>query len=130
MEKPTKTFGEFIKEKRMAHTPRYTLKKMAELLDINITQLSDIENGRKKPFDADKIELFCEILELAIEDKNEMYDLAARDSNSVPADIKDTIMYNEQGDLARVALRKVNQGKGNVELWKELIRKMDETDGE
>ena len=35
-------------------------------------------------------------------------------------------MYTEQGDLARVALRKVNEGKGNADMWKELIRKMEE----
>jgi transcriptional regulator with XRE-family HTH domain len=126
MEKKEITFGEYIKEKRMNHIPRYTLKKMAEALDMNLTHLSDIENGRKNPFDADKIESFCKILDLSDEDKSKMYDLAARDSNSVPADITDTIMYTEQGDYARTALRMVNQGKGNVELWKELIRKMEE----
>jgi transcriptional regulator with XRE-family HTH domain len=126
MEKKEITFGEYIKEKRMNYIPRYTLKKMAEALDMNLTHLSDIENGRKNPFDADKIESFCKILDLSDEDKSKMYDLAARDSNSVPADITDTIMYTEQGDYARTALRMVNQGKGNVELWKELIRKMEE----
>jgi transcriptional regulator with XRE-family HTH domain len=128
MEKKEITFGEYIKEKRMNHIPRYTLKKMAEALDMNLTHLSDIENGRKNPFDADKIESFCKILDLSDEDKSKMYDLAARDSNSVPADITDTIMYTEQGDYARTALRMVNQGKGNVELWKELIRKMEENE--
>ena len=126
MEKKAKSFGEFIKGKRMDHSPRYTLKKMAEALEMNLTQLSDIENGRRNPFDKEKIELFCKILNLTSDEKSEMYDLAARDSNSVPADIADTIMYTDQGDYARVALRMVNQGKGDVELWKELIRKMEE----
>jgi hypothetical protein len=35
-------------------------------------------------------------------------------------------MYTQEGDYARKALRMVNQGKGNVELWKELIRRMEE----
>jgi len=126
MEKPTVSFGECIKEKRMQHSPRITLRQMAEKLNINLTHLSDIENGRKNPFDKDKINLFCEILELAEEDKAMLFDLAARDSDSVPMDIADTIMYTDQGDLARKALRMVNQGKGDVELWKELIRKMEE----
>lgn len=125
MEKREKTFGEFIKEKRMQHEPRYTLKKMAEKLDMNLTHLSDIENGRKNPFDMGKIEAFCEILGLSDAEKSEMYDLAARDSDSVPADIAETIMYTDQGDYARRALRMVKQGKGDVELWKDLIRKME-----
>ena len=126
MEKKVKSFGEFIKEKRMEHSPRYTLKKMAEALDMNLTHLSDIENGRKNPFDKDKIDKFCQILDLSEQDKATLFDLAARDSGSVPADIADTIMYTDQGDYARVALRMVSQGKGDVELWKDLIRKMEE----
>lgn len=126
MEKPTMSFGEYIKKKRMQHSPRITLRQMAEELNMNLTHLSDIENGRKNPFDKDKIDLFCEILDLTEEDKANLFDLAARDSDSIPMDIADTIMYTDQGDLARKALRMVNQGKGDVELWKDLIRKMEE----
>ena len=126
MEKRTLSFGDYIKDKRMSHNPRYTLKKMAEALGMNLTQLSDIENGRKKPFDGDRINQFCSILGLSDDERTELYDLAARDLDSVPEDIANTIMYTEQGDLARVALRKVNEGKGTVEMWKELIRMMDE----
>lgn len=125
MKKKTQSFGSFIKEKRLAHQPRLTLKKMAEKLGVALTYLSDVENNRKRPFPADRIELFCKLLELSDEERSEMYDLAARDSDSVSQDIADTIMYTEEGDYARKALRMVNQGKGSVELWKELIRKME-----
>lgn len=125
MEKKTITFGEYIKEKRTEHEPRFTLKKMAEALGIKLTYLSDVENGRKNPFDKQKIELFCQILGLSEEEKYEMYDIAARDADKVSEDISETIMYTEQGDLARTALRMVKDGKGNVELWKDLIRKME-----
>ncbi len=126
MERAPERFGEYIKKKRMASTPRYTLKKMAEELNINLTYLSDVENGRKNAFSAEKIEKFCEILNLSSGEKEKMYDLAARDLDTVPEDITDTIMYTEQGDMARIALRKVKQGKGNIEMWKELIRRMEE----
>ena len=78
---------------------------MAESLGVNLTYLSDVENNRKKPFSADKIELFCTVLGLSDEERSDMYDLAARDSETVPKDIADTIMYTEQGDYARKALR-------------------------
>lgn len=126
MDKKTQSFGEFIKDKRLTHQPKLTLKKMAESLGVNLTYLSDVENNRKKPFSADKIELFCTALGLSDDERSNMYDLAARDSETVPKDIADTIMYTEQGDYARKALRKVNQGKGNVEMWKDLIRRMEE----
>lgn len=126
MQKRNQTFGSFIKEKRMSQEPRITLKQMAELLSLNLTYLSDVENGRKKPFDGSKIERFCEVLNLTPEDRDIMFDLAARDNDSVSEDIADTIMYTEQGDMARIALRMVNQGKGSVDLWKDLIRKMEE----
>lgn len=126
MDKKNQTFGSFIKEKRMSQEPRITLKQMAGLLSLNLTYLSDVENGRKKPFDRSRIERFCEVLQLTPEDKAIMFDLAARDNDTVPEDITDAIMYTEQGDMARIALRKVSQGKGNVDLWKELIRKMEE----
>lgn len=125
MEKPTQTFGDYIKSKRTSHQPKLTLKKMAELLGVNLTYLSDVENGRKKAFSAEKINLFCEILELSESERSELYDLAARDNETVSEDIAETIMYTEEGDYARRALRMVNQGKGNVEMWKELIRKME-----
>ena len=125
MQKREMTFGDYIKEKRMNHQPKLTLKKAAELLGINLTYLSDVENNRKKAFTSEKIDLFCQVFGLSSEEREEMYDLAARDTESVPEDIVDTIMYTEQGDYARKALRMVNKGKGNVELWKDLIRRME-----
>ncbi len=129
MDKKTQSFGDYIKEKRTTHDPKFTLKRMAEALGLNLTYLSDVENNRKKPFAADKIEMFCKLLKLSDEERSEMYDLAARDSDSVSQDIIDTIMYTETGDYARKALRMVKKGKGDVELWKELIRKMEESNG-
>lgn len=95
---------------------------------MNLTYLSDVENGRKRAFPAEKIELFADKLNLSEAERSEMYDLAARDSSSISEDIKEPLMYTSQGDLARKALRLVRQGKGNDELWKELIRKMEEED--
>lgn len=126
MKKPEETFGDFIKLKRTEHEPKLTLKKASELTGINLTYLSDVENGRKPPFSAEKINIFCKKLGLSEEDRITMFDLAARDNESVPEDIIDTIMYTEEGDCARRALRMVNEGKGNIEIWKELIRKMEE----
>ncbi len=122
------TFGDFIKEKRMSVTPKITLKNMAAKMEMSLTLLSDIENGRKNPFDSQKIEKFCEILELSDADKIRMYDLAAREKNAVPEDITEKIMYTDIGDLAREALRKSKDGANTVEAWKRLIQDLGETD--
>lgn len=45
---------------------------MSEQLGINLTLLSDIENNRKHPFSAEKIELFCELMNLSSDEKAEM----------------------------------------------------------
>ena len=122
------TFGEFIKEKRMSVTPKITLKNMAAKMDMSLTLLSDIENGRKNPFGSQKIERFCEIMKLNDDDKVKMYDLAAREKNAVPEDITEKIMYTDIGDLAREALRKSKEGANTVEAWKRLIQELGEAD--
>jgi len=124
-----KTFGNYIKSKRMSASPKITLKKMSEQLGINLTLLSDIENNRKHPFSAEKIELFCKIMNLSADEKAEMYDLAAKYSDRVSEDIVDTIMNDtESGKLARIALRMTKEGKISDEQWKEFIRSVEDED--
>lgn len=119
------SFGGRIKEIRLSSTPKKTLNNLSAEMGMQLSYLSDVENGRKKPFSGDKIEQFASIMNISEEEKSELYDLAARDSDSVPEDIVETIMYTEQGDQARIALRLVKEGKGDVEMWKKLIREME-----
>ena len=115
-------FGDFIKKKRMADPRELTLKDVAERLGISLTLLSDIENKRRKPFDGEKIRIFCRYLELSDEDMGLMFDLAARETNEVPSDIDDTLMYSDIGDMARYALRLSNAGIIDENDWREFIR--------
>ena len=119
-------FGEFIKAKRLADRRELTQKDVADKLGISLTLLSDIEKGRRKPFDSAKIELFCEFLGLSDEDRSRMYDLAARETGEVPSDIDDTFMYTDIGDLARRALRLSNAGVIEEDDWREFIRQIEE----
>ena len=119
-------FGEFIKAKRLADCRELTQKDVADKLGISLTLLSDIEKGRRKPFDSAKIELFCEFLGLSDEDRSRMYDLAARETGEVPSDIDDTFMYTDIGDLARRALRLSNAGVIEEDDWREFIRQIEE----
>jgi len=120
MEKLAKRFGDFIKEIRKDRG--ITLKDMSEYLEISLSLLSDIENNRRKPFEKNELEMFAEKTGLSVEKKNELFDLAARDKGEIPQDIEDIMMYSEVGDIARLALRKTNNGEITVEEWKKLIQ--------
>ena len=119
-------FGEFIKARRLADPRELTQKDVADRLGISLTLLSDIEKGRRKPFDGDKIEEFCSFLELPESDKSRMYDLAARETGEVPLDIDDTFMYTDIGDMARHALRLSNAGVIEEDDWRDFIRRIEE----
>ncbi len=118
-------FGEFIREKRMADRREITLREMSAALGISLSLLSDIEQGRRSPFDSDKIKLFCSYLHLASEDETLMYDLAARERDRVSDDISDYIMNSNIGDMARTALRMSKSGIGEEEDWKRFIRELE-----
>ncbi len=122
-------FGEFIKSRRQADPRELTLKDMAEVLGVSLSLLSDIEKGRRKPFDSAKIEKFCNYLGLPDEDRSRMYDLAARETGEVPSDIDDTLMYTDIGDMARHALRLSNAGVIAEDDWREFIRSIEEKRG-
>lgn len=122
-------FGEFIKLKRTKDPRELTLKEVSDKLGISLSMLSDIEKGRRKPFDSEKIEIFCEFLNLSDEDRARMYDLAARETGEIPSDIDDIMMHSEIGNMARHALRLSNSGIIEEEDWREFIRKIEEKRG-
>ena len=119
-------FGQFIKTKRLADRRELTQKDVADRLGISLTLLSDIEKGRRNPFNAEKIEAFCEYLGLSEDDRSRMYDLAARETGEVPADIDETLMYTDSGEIARRMLRLTNAGVVGEEDWREFIRQIEE----
>ena len=119
-------FGEFIRKKRLADSRELTQKDVADQLGISLTLLSDIEKGRRKPFDSDKIEVFCRFLNLSDEDRELMYDLAAKETREIPSDIDETLMYTGSGDIARRMLRLTNAGVIQEEDWREFIRQIEE----
>ena len=129
MKEKNMRFGEFIKSRRMRDPRELTLKDVAKVLDISLSMLSDIEQGRRKPFDDDRIEKFCEYLSLPGEDKALMRDLAAVEKREIPSDIDDIMMHSEIGDMARFALRMSNEGVLDADDWRTLIQKIEEKRG-
>lgn len=129
MQEKNMRFGEFIKTKRLKDSRELTLRDISQALGLSLSLLSDIEQGRRKPFDSDKIEVFCDYLHLSDEDRALMYDLAAKDRGEIPSDIEDITMYSKVGDMARFALRMTNAGIADEEDWKVLIQRINEKRG-
>ena len=118
-------FGDYIRRKRQVDLREITQGEMAKQLGMSLTYLSDIENGRKKPFGGETIEKFCAYLNLSDEEKAHIFDLAAKEKHAVPADIEDVLMYEDIGTMARFALRESNAGNVTEEDWKSFIRKIE-----
>lgn len=122
------TFGQFLKARRLASDKELTLRDAAKALDMSLTMYSDIEKDRRNPGE-DFVEKVCALLNLPKEDKETMYDLAAKKKRMVPSDIEDVMMYTPSGSLARIALRLTNEGVASEEDWKRFIRELEEKRG-
>ena len=119
-----KTFGTFIKEKRLEKG--INLRKLAELLVLAPAYISDIENGNRNSPSPDKMEKLVEVLGLNEDERNEMYDLAAKDrDNTVAPDISE---YVKSNDAVRVALRKARNLNLGEQEWLKIIEKMEKGD--
>ena len=129
MKEENMRFGAFIRTKRIKDSRELTLKDVSSVLGISGSLLSDIEQGRRKPFDSERIETFSEYLHLTESDRARLYDLAARETGEVPSDIEDTMMFSPIGDLARHALRLSNEGVVDEDDWREFIRRMEKKRG-
>ena len=116
-------FGQFIRSKRLKDSRELTLRDISKELGISLSMLSDIEKGRRNPFDGDKIEKFCAYLNLSEKDKAHIYDLAAKKRGDIPEDIDDIMMYSDIGYMARCALRMSNKGILEKQDWEEFIQK-------
>ncbi len=114
-------FGEFIKKKRLEDPRELTMQDIATHLGVSLNYISEVEKSRRPPLIPRKLESLAEFLKLSDEDKARMYDLAGRESQGLPHDIKDTFLYEPAGEFARVALRRSQAGFITEEDWKKFI---------
>ena len=119
-------FGDFIKRIRQGDLREPTLSDVSKLLGISLSLLSEIDNRRRRPFDAEKIEIFAKYFDLTEEETARMYDLAGYEHGEVPSDIEDIFMHEEVGDMARFALRQSKAGNATEEDWKRFIREIEQ----
>ena len=124
MDKINLPFGEFVKQRREALGK--TIRAFAAEVKMSPAYLCDIENGNRNSPSPDKMEKLVEVLGLNEEERNEMYDLAAKDrDNTVAPDIS---QYVKSNDLVRVALRKARNLNLGEQEWLKIIENMENGD--
>ena len=116
-----KTFGKFITEKRLEK--EITLRRFAGMLDLSPVYICNIEKDRRPAPKDDVLERIVQILLLRKEEREEMYDLAAKSKNAsvVSGDLPDYIM---EKDIVRVALRTAKDVDATDVEWQEFIQKL------
>lgn len=115
-------YGQFLKRKRVSDSRELTLRDIAEALSVSVSFVSDVEQGRRKPYDEVKTQKLIDFLNFDEEDTALMYDLAARENSRIPRDIDEIMMYSEAGDMARFALRMTKKGLVDEDDWRQFIR--------
>lgn len=115
-------YGQFLKAKRISDSRELTLRDVAAELGVSFSYVSDIEQGRRKPYDEVKTLKIIEFLKLTEDEVALLYDLAAKENSRIPRDLDDIMMYSEAGDMARYALRMTKKGIINDDDWKQFIR--------
>jgi transcriptional regulator with XRE-family HTH domain len=118
-------FGDYIRQKRVENPREITMQDVATHLGVSLPYVSEVEKNRRNPFDGEKLEALADFLDMSEADKAKMYDLAGRESQAIPHDIKDTFLYEPVGDLARVALRRSKAGFITEEDWKAFLRQKE-----
>ena len=124
MQEKNMRYGQFIRSKRITDSRELTLKDIAEELGVSVSFVSDVEQGRRKPYDEEKTEKLIEFLKFTEEDIALMYDLAARENSRIPRDLDDIMMYTEAGEMARFALRMTKKGVIDDGDWKRFIHQL------
>jgi len=118
-----KTFGAFIRQKRMELDPHISLRKMAQLINLSIVHMSNIETGREAAPKKDVLDNLAGMLKLDKQEQELMYDLAAKSKNytAIPSDLPEYITTHE---YAKIALRVAKDVDATDEEWIEFIEKL------
>jgi transcriptional regulator with XRE-family HTH domain len=91
--KPKQSFGALLKKIRVEESG-VGLRAFADLINMKPSNLSNIERGRIPPPAGRKaIDAICDALGLASDDtrREELFDLAAKAKNRIPADVADAV---------------------------------------
>lgn len=116
-------FGELLKNIRKEK--RISQRKLGEMVGIDFTYISKIENGTQAPPSEEVIRKIANVLEV---DAHKLI-LSA---NKIPSDYQESILKNKDVEGLHVLFRKIqNPNKMNEKKWKKIIEVLeDESDYE
>ena len=89
MQEKNMRYGQFIRSKRITDSRELTLKDIAEELGVSVSFVSDVEQGRRKPYDEEKTEKLIEFLKFTEEDIALMEIIINQDPVQFPDKIED-----------------------------------------
>lgn len=110
-------FGKYMRVVRQAQG--ISIRKLAKSVAKTPTYISDIEKGNNRPPEKELLEKI--ILELGLQDdsnvRNVLFDLAAKERNDIPADIKDYLMGNTK--LLKI-IRTAKEKPNDDQIWNQV----------
>ena len=110
MSETKKTFGEYLKELRLAK--KASQGKLAAAIGKTTMYISNIEKGKNNPPDESQLEKIAVELELNTQERLEFLDKAATERGTVANDLIVALSVNEE---LRQFIRDVKSGK--VKNW-------------
>lgn len=112
-------FGKYLRSVRQAKG--ISIRQLAKEVDKTPTYLSDIENGHNKPPEKELLDTIIQKLNLDEfpKVKATLFDLAARERNDIPADVKDYIMSNQT--LLRI-IRTAKDRPNSEQIWSQIAK--------
>ena len=89
-----RTFGAYLRSIRTQR--ELSLRQLAKAVEITPTYLSDLERGNNHPPDKALLEKIILALDLQHDEESwqTLLDLAAKERNDLPVDIKECLMHN------------------------------------
>lgn len=120
-EKVNKSFGDYLRELRILR--EVSMRMLAKELNMDVGNLSRIENGKMKPPMKDQfIEDISDVLKLRKDEMEKLIDIASHESGEYPRDIKETL---KEHSYIPVLLRTISNKKLSDEEIRKLIKRLN-----
>ena len=112
-------FGKYLRSVRQAKG--VSIRQLAKDVNKTPTYLSDIENGHNKPPEKELLETIIQKLNLddSPKVKSTLFDLAAKERNDIPADVKDYIMSNQ---ILLKIIRTAKDRPDSEQIWSNIAK--------
>ena len=114
-------FGQFISEQKRKHSLQS--KELAEMLDISMGYLSQLEHGKRVCPDQELLKKMIEVFNLNEEESCIIFDLYEKASGKLSPDIVEYVQSSEIIKKALRAAKAVNATDSDWEMFINAIRK-------